>query len=124
MGFFDKIKAGLTKTREALSDTLGSVFSGFSEIDDDFYDELTELLVLGDVGVKTAEKICGELKKRVKEKGLTEPAQAQEELDGGWTQVSFSEESAGPALEEMATTETEAGPDSSPAADADPDVAL
>lgn len=48
----------------------------------------------------------------------------QEELDGGWTQVSFSEESAGPALEEMATTETEAGPDSSPAADADPDVAL
>ena len=42
MGFFDKIKAGLTKTREALSDTLGSVFSGFSEIDDDFYDELED----------------------------------------------------------------------------------
>ncbi|EJW96950.1 hypothetical protein EVA_14943, partial [gut metagenome] len=38
MGFFDKIKAGLAKTRNALSDTLGSVFSGFSEIDDDFYD--------------------------------------------------------------------------------------
>ena len=46
MGFFDKIKAGLTKTREALSGTLGSVFSGFSEIDDDFYDELEESLIL------------------------------------------------------------------------------
>ena len=42
MGFFDKIKAGLTKTREALSNTLGNVFSGFSQIDDDFYDELEE----------------------------------------------------------------------------------
>ena len=51
MGFFDKIKAGLTKTREALSGTLGSVFSGFSEIDDDFYDELEESLILADLGV-------------------------------------------------------------------------
>ena len=50
MGFFDKIKAGLTKTREALSGTLGSVFSGFSEIDDDFYDELEESLILADLG--------------------------------------------------------------------------
>ena len=56
MGFFDKIKAGLTKTREALSDTLGSVFSGFSEIDDDFYDELEESLILADLGVDTAVK--------------------------------------------------------------------
>ena len=51
MGFFDKIKAGLTKTREALSGTLGSVFSGFPEIDDDFYDELEESLILADLGV-------------------------------------------------------------------------
>ena len=56
MGFFDKIKAGLTKTRTALSDTLGSVFSGFSEIDDDFYDELEECLILADLGVETATK--------------------------------------------------------------------
>ena len=56
MGFFDKIKAGLTKTREALSGTLGSVFSGFSEIDDDFYDELEESLILADLGVDTSSR--------------------------------------------------------------------
>ena len=49
MGFFDKIKAGLTKTRDALSNTLGQVFSGFSELDDDFYDELEESLILADM---------------------------------------------------------------------------
>ena len=59
MGFFDKIKAGLTKTREALSGTLGSVFSGFSEIDDDFYDELEESLILADLGVDTSVKAVG-----------------------------------------------------------------
>ena len=46
MGFFDKIKAGLAKTRDALSSTLGSVFSGFSEIDSDFYEELEELSLI------------------------------------------------------------------------------
>ena len=59
MGFFDKIKAGLTKTRDALADTLGSVFSGFSEIDDDFYDELESILVSSDMGVETAMDIKG-----------------------------------------------------------------
>ena len=63
MGFFDKIKAGLTKTREALSGTLGSVFSGFSEIDDDFYDELEESLILADLGVDTSVKAVGRLRK-------------------------------------------------------------
>ena len=53
MGFFDKIKAGLTKTREALSDTLGNVFTA-SEIDDDFYDDLEESLILADLGMDTA----------------------------------------------------------------------
>ena len=56
MAFFDKIKAGLSKTRDALSNTLGSVFSGFSEIDDDFYDELEESLILADLGVETSTK--------------------------------------------------------------------
>ena len=48
MGFFDKIKFGLTKTRNALNDTLGTVFTEYSEIDDDFYDELEECLILAD----------------------------------------------------------------------------
>ena len=78
MGFFDKIKAGLTKTREALSGTLGSVFSGFSEIDDDFYDELEESLILADLGVDTSVKATDALRKRVREQHLktTEEAKA------------------------------------------------
>ena len=70
MGFFDKIKAGLTKTREALSDTLGSVFTGFSEIDDDFYDELEESLILADLGVETATKATDRLRKVIRERHL------------------------------------------------------
>ena len=56
MGFFDKIKQGLAKTRNAMASTLGRVFSGFSQLDDDFYDELEESLILADLGVDTALK--------------------------------------------------------------------
>ena len=70
MGFFDKIKEGLAKTRDALSDSLGSVFTGFSEIDDDFYDELEESLILADLGVDTACKAVERLRKAVREKHL------------------------------------------------------
>ena len=70
MAFFDKIKAGLSKTRDALSNTLGSVFSGFSEIDDDFYDELEESLILADLGVDTALKATDLLRKTVREERL------------------------------------------------------
>ena len=78
MGFFDKIKAGLIKTRHALSSTLGSVFSGFSEIDDDFYDELEECLILADLGVETATRAVEKLRKAVREQHLksTEDAKA------------------------------------------------
>ncbi len=80
MGFFDKIKAGLTKTRDALSTTLGSVFTGFSEIDDDFYDELEESLILADLGVDTALKAVNLLRKAVKEQHLTSTQEAKEAL--------------------------------------------
>ena len=80
MGFFDKIKAGLTKTREALSNTLGSVFSGFSEIDDDFYDGLEESLILADLGVDTALKATERLRKAVREQHLKTPDEAKEAL--------------------------------------------
>ena len=80
MGFFDKIKAGLTKTRDALSATLGSVFSGFSEIDDDFYDELEESLILADLGVDTAVKAADRLRKIVKERHLKTTEEAKEAL--------------------------------------------
>ena len=80
MGFFDKIKAGLTKTREALSDTLGSVFSGFSEIDDDFYDELEESLILADLGVDTAVKATDLLRKRIREQHIKTTEEAKTAL--------------------------------------------
>ena len=80
MVFFDKIKAGLTKTRDALSDTLGSVFSGFSEIDDDFYDELEESLILADLGVDTSVKAADRLRKTVKERHLKTTDEAKEAL--------------------------------------------
>jgi len=98
MGFFDKIKAGLTKTREALSDTLGSVFSGFSEIDDDFYDELEESLILADLGVDTAVKATDLLRKRIREQHLKTTEEAKnalkeilvEMLDVGDTELNLS----------------------------------
>lgn len=80
MGFFDKIKEGLTKTRDALSSTLGGVFSGFSEIDDDFYDELEESLILADLGVDTAVKATGRLRKAVREQHLKSTEEAKTAL--------------------------------------------
>ena len=80
MGFFDKIKAGLTKTRDALSNTIGGVFSGFSEIDDDFYDELEECLILADLGVETAMKATQELRNVVRSQHLKTTDEAKQAL--------------------------------------------
>ncbi len=80
MGFFDKIKSGLSKTRDALGSTLGNVFSGFSEIDDDFYEELEECLILADLGVETALKATELLRKAVKEQHLKTTEDAREAL--------------------------------------------
>ncbi|MBR5023352.1 MAG: signal recognition particle-docking protein FtsY [Oscillospiraceae bacterium] len=80
MGFFDKIKAGLTKTRDALSNTLDNVFSGFSEIDDDFYDELEESLIIADLGVDTAVKATDSLRKTIKEQHLKTTEEAKTAL--------------------------------------------
>ena len=79
MGFFDKIKAGLTKTRDAMASTLGNVFS-FSQIDDDFYDELEESLILADMGVETAMKATELLRKAIKEQHLKTPEEAKAAL--------------------------------------------
>lgn len=79
MGFFDKIKAGLTKTREALGNTLANVFTA-SEIDDDFYDELEESLILADLGVDTALKAVEQLRKVVKEQHLKVADEAKSAL--------------------------------------------
>lgn len=73
MGFFNKIKEGLKKTRDAVIGQIDSMLKSFTKINDELFEELEELLVMGDVGVPTAEKICEELKKRVKKEGIKNP---------------------------------------------------
>ncbi len=80
MGFFEKIKAGLSKTRDALSGTLGGVFTGFSELDDDFYDELEECLILADLGVDTSVRAVERLRRAVREQHLRTTQEAREAL--------------------------------------------
>ena len=71
MGFFDKIKAGLAKTRAALSSTLDEVFDNADKIDEDFFEELEETLILADLGMDTVNKLMKELRYRVTNRGLT-----------------------------------------------------
>lgn len=66
MGFFDKIKAGLTKTKENIQNSLNSIFASFRKVDEEFLDELLELLILSDVGFETAESIIDELRQKAK----------------------------------------------------------
>lgn len=80
MGFFDKVREGMEKTRKAIASTLGTVFSGFTEIDDDFYDELEECLILADLGVNTASKAVERLRKAVRTEHLTTAEEAREAL--------------------------------------------
>ncbi len=73
MGLFSKIKNGLKKTRDGIWNQISNVFRGFSKIDEDLYEELEELLVMGDVGIHTAEKICSLLREKVKEEKISDP---------------------------------------------------
>ena len=80
MGFFEKIMKGLSKTRESVGSMLSGVFTGFSQIDDDFYDELEESLILADMGVETTMSAVERLRKTVKEQHLKTPEEAKEAL--------------------------------------------
>ena len=79
MGFFDKIKQGLAKTREAISETFNDIFS-VSELDDDFYDELEESLILADLGVETAAKATARLRKEVSARHVRQAEEARQVL--------------------------------------------
>lgn len=81
VGFFEKIKNGLKKTRDALFGRIDKLLKSFTKIDDELFEELEELLVMGDVGMYTADKICTELKKRVKEEGITAPSEIRRLLE-------------------------------------------
>ena len=80
MGFFEKIKAGLTKTRQSLQNTLGGIFAGFHGIDDDFYDDLEESLILADLGVDTAVKAVEQLREKVNMEHLKSADEVREAL--------------------------------------------
>ncbi len=79
-GFFSRLVAGLTKTRENIVSGMDSIFSGFSAIDEDFYEELEETLIMGDLGIQTTMSVLEELKKAVKEQHIKDPAQCRQLL--------------------------------------------
>ncbi len=81
MGFFKKIKEGLKKTRDNIVGQIDSMLKSFTKIDEELFEELEELLVMGDVGVPTAEKICAELRTRVKQQGIKDPNQIHDLLE-------------------------------------------
>ena len=75
MGFFSKIKEGLKKTRDSIVGKIDTALKAFKKIDEELFEELEELLVMGDVGVVTAQKMCDELRVRVKKQGITDPSE-------------------------------------------------
>lgn len=80
MGFFDKIKNGLKKTKENMVKQMEHVFHSFTKIDEELFEELEEILIMSDVGVNTSMRICEQLRKTVKERGIKDPAQVRELL--------------------------------------------
>jgi len=80
IGFFGRLKAGLTKTRENIVKGIDSVFSGFSAIDEDFYEELEEILIMGDIGVNATTEIIQRLKSQVKELHIKQPSECKQLL--------------------------------------------
>ena len=79
-GFFKRLVSGLTKTRDNIVAGMDSIFHGFSKIDDDFYEELEETLIMGDIGVRTTMEIIENLKQKVKEQHIKEPLDCKQLL--------------------------------------------
>ena len=73
-GFFQRLADGLSKTRDNIVSGMDSIFNGFSHIDEDFYEELEEVLIMGDLGVQATENILDDLREKVKEQHIKEPA--------------------------------------------------
>ena len=95
-GFFARLKEGLAKTRDNIVKGIDSVFSGFSAIDEDFYEELEEILIMGDIGIGATTQIVERLKEQVKEQHIKEPAACKQLLiDGIKEQMRVDEEAYG-----------------------------
>ena len=80
MGFFDRLVQGLTKTRNNIVSGIDAIFNGFSNIDEDFYEELEEILIMGDLGIHATENILEDLRRKVKENHIKEPADCKQFL--------------------------------------------
>ena len=76
-GFFGRLVEGLTKTRDNIISGMDSIFSGFSAIDDDFYEEIEETLIMGDLGIQTTMSIVEDLRKKVKEQHIKDPSECK-----------------------------------------------
>ena len=79
-GFFRRLVDGLSKTRSSIVDGFDSIFAGYSSIDDDFYDEIEEILVMGDIGIKATTNIIDDLKEKVKEQHIRDPKECRDLL--------------------------------------------
>ena len=99
-GFWGRLVEGLSKTRDNIVSGIDSIFSGFSSIDDDFYEEIEEILIMGDIGVNATESIIESLKEKVKENHIKDPAECKEllinsikeQMDVGETAYRFENE--------------------------------
>ncbi|MDD3184849.1 MAG: signal recognition particle-docking protein FtsY [Anaerostipes sp.] len=79
-GFFQRLANGLSKTRDNIAASFDSIFSGFSSLDDDFYEELEEILIMSDMGIDTTMNIIEDLKRKVKEQKIKEPEECRQVL--------------------------------------------
>ena len=101
-GFWGRLVEGLSKTRDNIVSGIDSIFSGFSSIDDDFYEEIEEILIMGDIGVNATESIIESLKEKVKENHIKDPAECKEllinsikeQMDVGETAYRFETETS------------------------------
>ncbi len=99
-GFFRRLVQGLSKTRDNIVSGIDSIFSGFSSIDDDFYEEIEEILIMGDLGVHATTEIIENLREKVKKEHIKEPGQCKEllissikeQMDVGETAYRFEQE--------------------------------
>ena len=81
-GFWSRLVSGLSKTRDNIVSGIDAVFNGFSNIDDDFYEEIEETLIMGDLGIQTTMAIVEDLRNKVKEQHIKDPEQCKEILIG------------------------------------------
>ena len=80
MGFFDKLKQGLSKTKTSFNEKINNVFSNFRKVDEEFLEELEEALILSDIGIVTSEKIIGNLRERIKKQKIEDEEEVKNTL--------------------------------------------